>query len=232
MNQHGTPVRRAPRAASRITTADIEAGPDFARTERHTGRVRLLRWLLPVVVVVGVAGYLLSVSLPEIDLPIDFESVSVNTEGIVIEQPELSDYQAGGEPYSLSAARAIQRHDNPNELILEEVVAEYVLESGARAQFYAPAGEYNSDTTMMALSGGVRMSIDDSVRFNLESVLVDVPNGIISTEQPFALEAGNLTLSGNSLTITETDITIIGDVRTLIGADGVTAPLPILGGGR
>jgi len=232
MNQHGTPVRRAPQATSRITTADIGVGPDFKRTARHTRRVRLLRWLLPAIVVIGAGAYLLSVSIPDIDLPIEFDSVTIDGEGVVIERPQLADYQADGEPYTLSAARAIQRNDNPNQLILEEVVAEYVLDNGARAEFFAPAGEYNSSTTLMALSGGVEMSIGDSVTLSLETVTVDVPNGTISTDRPFRLAAGNLLLTGNDLMMTDSDLTIGGGVHTEIGADGVSVPLPMLGGGQ
>lgn len=224
-------MRRAPRDAPRIRTADIGASPDFRRADRHSRRVRLLRWVLPSIVVVGVAGYLLAASIPRIDLPIDFDAVVINDEGIIIERPELTQNQLNGQAYSVAADRAIQRNGAPNQLVLEGVEATYDLPSGTTARFSAPDGEFNSATTLMRLWGGVAMTMGDGVDLRLEEVTVDVPNSVITSLRPFELQAGNLFLSGNRLEISENDLTITGRVRTTIDANGTTAAMPRIGGG-
>lgn len=232
MTQHDMPLRRPPREAHHIRTADLGAGPDFERADRHSRRVRFLRWALPAVIVIGVAGYLLTTAIPSLDLPIDFESVVVSGEGVAIEQPELSGHQESGEFYSLSAARAIQRSGTPNQLALEDVEAVYELPSGTSAQFSAPEGEYNSRTTVMSLSGGVSMAMGDGVNLRLQEVTVDIPNNLIVSPVAFELEAGNLLIAGNRLEITADGLIVSGGIRTTIGADGSTSSLPRIGAGE
>ena len=229
MGQPRAPIRRQPRAPSAIEVADVDSGPDFEGADRHSARVRVLRWALPTIVVVGAVGYFLGSGAPSVDLPIDFENVVVDGAGVIIERPQLSGHQAGGEFYELIADRAIQRNDNPNYLLLEGVSAQYELPSGETAFFTAPFGEYDSATTLMLLSGGVTMSIGDGVDIRLESVSVDVPNALIFSDQPFELEAGNLLVRGNSLEFTETDMRIVGGVETVFAPDGATAALPRIG---
>lgn len=231
MNQHDTLNRRPPRDASHIRTADIGVAPDFDRADRHSRRVRFLRWALPLVIVVAVGGYFAMTSIPRIDLPIDFESVVIDGEGVAIERPELSGHQETGEFYSLTAERAIQRSGTPNRLALEQVEAVYDLPSGTTARFSAPAGDYNSRTTLMSLSGGVTMSMGEGVNLRLAEVTVDIPNGSIVSPFAFELEAGNLLLEGNRLEITNEDLRVSGGVHTVIGAEGSTSALPRIGAG-
>lgn len=229
MSQPRAPIRRPPRAPSAIEVANVDFGPDFESADRHSGRVRMLRWALPTIAVVGVVGYFLASGSPSVDLPIDFDNVVVDGAGVIIERPRLTGYQAGGEFYELVADRAIQRNDNPNYLLLEGVSAQYELPSGEIAFFAAPFGEYDSATTLMLLSGGATMSIGDGVNIRLESVSVDVPNTLIFSDQPFELEAGNLVVRGNGLEFTETDMRIIGGVETVFAPNGATVALPRIG---
>ncbi len=227
MTQYRTPTRRAARATSRIEVADIGVAPDFERARRHSSRVRFLRWVIPVVIVVGVGAYFVSANLPGTDLPVEFDNIVVNGEGIVVDHPRLTRFDVG-QSYEVVAERAIQPLDNPNQLRLEGVTATYEFPGGDAAHFEAPAGEYNSETQIVTLSGGVTMTIGDNVQLHLEAVTVDVPNNTITTDQPFILTAGNLEVRGTQLALTPDNMRIDG-AQTIFAADGTTAALPRIG---
>ncbi len=227
MSQYRAPIRREPRAASRIEVADVGVAPDYAHAARHSRRVRLLRRVIPVVIVVAVGGYFLSANLPGRDLPIDFDNIVVTGEGIVVDHPRLTRFEVG-QSYEVVAERAIQPLDDPNQLHLEGVTATYEFPGGDVARFEAPAGEYNGATQVVTLSGGVTMSIGENVHLNLEVVTVDVPNNTIATDQPFDLMAGNMAVHGTQLAFT-TDSMRVGGAHTVFTADGTTAPLPRIG---
>lgn len=227
MNQYRAPTRREPRAASRIEVADVGVAPDFERAKRHSRRVRFLRWVIPVVIVVAVAGYFLSANLPGRDLPIDFDNIVVTGEGIVVDHPRLTRFEVG-QSYEVVAERAIQPLDDPNQLRLEGVTATYAFPGGDIAHFEAPAGAYDGARQVVTLSGGVTMSIGENVQLQLETVTVDVPNNTIATDRPFELTAGNMAVRGTQLMLTPETMRIAG-AATVFAADGTTAPLPRIG---
>jgi lipopolysaccharide export system protein LptC len=227
MTQYRTPTRRPARATSRIEVADVGIAPDFDSAMRHSSRVRFLRWALPVVIVVGVGAYFLSANLPGANLPIDFDNVVVNGEGIVVNNPRVIRAEEG-QSYEVAAERAIQPTGNPNQLRLEGVTATYEFPGGDVAHFTAPAGEYDGDAQVVTLSGGVTMTIGENVQLQLETVTVDVSNNTITTDQPFELNAGNFTVRGTNLQMTPENMRIAG-AETVFTADGTTAPLPRIG---
>ena len=210
--------------------ADVGVAPDFDGAERHSGRVRFLRWALPVVIVAGLAAYYLTSRLPSVNLPIDFDNIVVDDGGIIIERPRLTNYQAGGEAYEVAADRAIQTTDDPESLRLEGVTARYELPSGGIAEFAAPMGEYNTATSLLTLRGRVTMSIGEGVEIQLEAVTVDVPNGLIASDGPFQLQAGNLAMRGDHLALSQSSMRITGRVETMFATTGPSAVLPRIGG--
>lgn len=228
--QSGTarrPIRREGRSESRIEIATRGAEPDFAAARRNTGRVRVLRVLLPVLAVGAVVVfYVASQNGPSaVDGPMQFDAVTLDREAMVIERPRLTGYQVGGEAYELTAERAVQRMDNPDLLTLENVQATYELPGGVTAFFSAPAGEYNSVTSFMTLRGGLNMSLDTGVEARLEEITVDVPNGLILSNRPFELTTGNLSIQGNALEMTPDRLFISGGVHTVMTTDGTPAVL-------
>ena len=223
-----TTIRREPRAGSRIEVADIGVAPDFDRAERHSRRVRLLRVALPLMIVAGALIYFFSAGLPGADLPIDFENVVVNGEGIVVEEPRLTRYTVG-EYYEIIAERAVQPAGEPDRLRLEGVEATYAFTTGEMARFTAPFGDYDQATSIVSLSGGVTMTIGEGVEIRMESVLIDVPNNRIVTDRPFELTAGTLSLRGNALQLNADTMRIAGGVETDFAAEGELPRLPRIG---
>ncbi len=201
--------------------------PDFAAARRNSRRVRLLRFGLPVLALAGAAVYAASSGLGRLaDLPIDYDSMVVNADAIVIERPRLSGYQAGGEAYQLTAERATQHQGNADQLMLETVTATVQLPGGRNAQFAAPAGEYDTRAGVMVLRGGLTMTLDDGLEARFEELAVDVANGTIRSATPFTLGTASLEVTGNALEMTRDEVLVTGGVRTVFGM-GVPAAAAI-----
>lgn len=215
------PIRREERATGRIEVATRATSADFATASRHSRRVRFLRLALPAAAVFAVAGYfVLSQSDEPTSLPVNYDNIIVGGDATVIERPRLTGYQAGGEAYDLEADRAVQRNDDPDTLVLEGVRATYELPGGVNAAFTAPVGEYNTVTTMMRLSGGLTMTLDNGIEARMETITVDVANGTITTDRPFALTADRLTIEGNTLDMTTDRMRVGGGVHTVLDMGG------------
>ena len=201
--------------------------PDFAAARRNSRRVRLLRFGLPALALAGVAVYAVSSGLGRLSaLPIDYDSMVVNADAIVIERPRLSGYQAGGEAYQLTAERATQRQGNTDQLMLEAVTATVQLPGGRNAQFAAPAGEYDTRAGVMVLRGGLTMTLDDGLEARFDEIAVDVANGTIRSATPFTLGAPSLELTGNALEMTRDEVVVTGGVRTVFGMGAPAAAAP------
>lgn len=228
MNEYRGESRGNGRPTSRIAVSDIGVERDFARARRHSQRVRILRLAVPMLIVAGVVIYFVSAGLPGADLPIDFDNVVVDGEGIVIEAPRLTRYTVGDQ-YELVAERAVQPAGNPDQLRLEGVVATYQFTTGESASFTAPFGEYNAATSVVALSGGVTMTMGNGVELIMETVLIDVPNNMIVSDQAFALDAGTLSVRGNELQLNGDAMRIAGGVETVFEIGGPMPRLPQIG---
>ncbi|MCW5717675.1 MAG: LPS export ABC transporter periplasmic protein LptC [Bauldia sp.] len=216
------PIRRDERAAGRIEVAPRNAADGFPAAARHSRRVRFLRIALPAAVIVAVAAYVVvtrsgtPAGVPEVN----YDNIVFGGEATVIERPRLTGYQAGGEAYALEADRATQRNDDPDVLTLEGVRANFELPDGINAAFTAPAGDYDQRTGTMRLSGGLTMTLDNGIDATMETIVVDVANGTITTDRPFTLRADGVTIEGNTLDMTTERMTIGGGVHAVMTMGG------------
>lgn len=216
------PIRRDERASGRIEVAPRSAAAGFPAAARHSRRVRFLRIAVPAAAVIAVAAYVVltrsgtPTGLPEVN----YDNVVFGGEATVIERPRLTGYQAGGEAYALEADRATQRNDDPDVLTLEGVRATFELPDGVNAAFTAPAGDYDQRTGTMRLSGGLTMTLDTGIDATMETIVVDVAAGTITTDRPFTLRADNVTIEGNTLDMTPERMTIGGGVHTVMTMEG------------
>lgn len=216
------PIRREERASGRIEVAPRSAAAGFPAAARHSRRVRFLRIAIPAAALVAVAAYVvLTRSGTPIGTPeVNYDNVVFGGEATVIERPRLTGYQAGGEAYALEADRATQRNDDPDVLTLEGVRATFELPDGVNAAFTAPAGDYDQRTGTMRLSGGLTMTLDNGIDATMETIVVDVAAGTITTDRPFTLRADNVTIEGNTLDMTPERMTIGGGVHTVMTMEG------------
>ncbi|MCC6736188.1 MAG: hypothetical protein IT534_08680 [Bauldia sp.] len=216
------PVRREERSSGRIEVAPRNAADGFPAAARHSRRVSILRIALPVLAVAAVAGFLVLTrsGAPAGGPEANYDDIVFAGDATVIERPQLTGYQAGGEAYDVAADRATQRNNMPDILTLEGVRATFELPGGVVAAFTAPFGDYDTRAGRMLLAGGLTMTLDTGIDATMETLAVDVAAGTLRTDRPFVLRADGVLIEGNTLDMTPDRMTVGGGVHAVIDMGG------------
>lgn len=223
MNQPFSPPQsRAPVSGSRIAVAP--ATRDHAGAARHSGRVRLLRVLLPIAVIAGAGVYALSLrGAEETEQPIDppvLDAEILAEDAMVMEAPRMAGFQADGEPYRVEAERATQSVGNADVVELETVSASFAMDDG-NAHVTADRGLYDTRAATLTLEGGVTIATDAGLTARFGAAQVALDTGTITSNEPVAIESDGRIIRGNRLVITEGgDALSLTDGVILTAGDG------------
>ncbi len=166
--------------------------------QRHSGRVRRLRILLPL------AGGVLALLLigaflaPSFITGVDIASLGVTREGLVMETPRLSGTDGHGNSYEVTAERAIQSFSNPTLIKLENIVAHINLGTDGTADFTARAGSYDTVNEHLVLDEGLKVVSSQGYDANLTRVEIDLKSGGADVTSPIEItsDRGSLHAAG------------------------------------
>ena len=211
-----------PSAARRIGVApppDREQA--FAKAKRHSKRVRLLR----LVILIGGLGAVAAMFVVVFFNPfatklgsLSFAALSVEGTKIVMDRPKLAGFRSDGQPYLLTAVRALQDIKQPTTVELQEVSGEIGMAGGEATHLTADAGVYDSVGERMELSKNIRIK---NGRFTvlLRSAKLDFKSGVYGSDEPVEVLAGDGTtvLADRGAALNHgQELTFEGHVRTNI----------------
>lgn len=162
--------------------------------QRHSGRVRRLRVLLPV------AGGLLALLMigallvPSFLTGLDIASLGVTREGLVMETPRLSGTDGRGNSYEVTAERAIQNFASPTLVKLENIVAHIILGPDGTADFTAKSGTYDTAAEHLVLDDGLKVASSKGYDAALTRVEIDLKSGGATVTSPIDITSDRGTL--------------------------------------
>ena len=165
----------------------------FARARRRSSRVRLLRRAILVGGVGALAVLAVVVFFNPLATklgPLNFSALSVDGTKIVMERPKLAGFRSDGQPYVLTAERALQDVKHPTVVQLEKVDGEIGMAGGQTTHMSADAGVYDNVSERMELSKNVRIR---NGRFTvlLRTARFDFKSGIYGSDDPVEVQAGD-----------------------------------------
>jgi lipopolysaccharide export system protein LptC len=174
----------------------ISSPPDrqrlFKEAKRRSRRVRLLRKAI-LVSVVGAVAAMIAIAVfdpfgPK-SVKLGFSSLSLDGTKIAMAKPRLAGFRSDGQPYVLTAERALQDVKHPTVAELQNLVGDMGNEAGGTTRLTADAGVYDSVAERMKLSGSVKI---DNARFEvrLRSVDIDFKTGVYRSEEPVEVHMG------------------------------------------
>ncbi len=99
------------------------------------------------------------------------ESIMVKNELLT---PRYESTDSGGQPFTVTAAKAIQGIDNPNLVNLERPMADMMLKDGAWVAAEAAQGIYDQQGEKLTLSGSVKLFHDRGYQMETEDLRVDI----------------------------------------------------------
>lgn len=164
-----------------------------AASERHSRRVKLFKWLLPLIGV-GVALVIFAMIAVVSFLPnIKVSSALITKDGLTMVEPRLSG-RANSKTYDVTAARAVQNLKDPKVVRFVEVEGRIEMAAPNWAKLLAREGVYDANTEKLRLEKGVSIDTTDGYKIRLDHANADLRNGMLSTDGPVALTGPNLSI--------------------------------------
>lgn len=193
----------------------------FAKAKRHSKRVRLLRLLI----LIGGLGAVAALFVVAFFNPfatklgsLSFAALSVEGTKIVMDRPKLAGFRSDGQPYLLTAERALQDIKQPTTVELQNVSGEIGMAGGEATHLTADAGVYDSVGERMELSKNIRIK-NGQFTVLLRSAKFDFKSGVYGSDEPVEVLAGDGTtvLADRGAALNHgQELTFEGHVRTNI----------------
>jgi lipopolysaccharide export system protein LptC len=213
--------------------------PRFLHAARHSRRVRLLRRAVPAVVILSLALIVgASVFNPFRflkKLPIDLSKLSVSGTKITMDAPHLAGFLPDRRPYEVWAKAATQDVTDPTKVDMQSIRAQVQMEDKSTLRVDAQSGHFDTKSQVLDLANQILLKTTSGYQAQLTQARIDMASGIISSDQPVAVQLTNGTLNSQNLRITEHGasavfgggVTMMLDppaAKTEAGAETGTAP--------
>ena len=204
MSDFVTTARRPNRHEGRIETAAASDERRFRAARRHSGFVRVLRILLPVIVVGAVGGFFSIAYLGSVSMPgLTFKGIDFKSNSLVMESPHVSGFNGSSQSYELSADRAVQNLKNPEVVTLEGIDARLGAETGDTAKLDAGRGIYDSKAETLSLRDKIIVKTSTGYEAEFNRADVDLKKGTLQASEPVELRSADGTIRGNQVEIVE-----------------------------
>jgi lipopolysaccharide export system protein LptC len=197
----------APAPANRAEAA-------FNSARRHSGRVRVLKLILPIAALLLVAVF---VGKSWISTP---GGVSVNLMGTAIEggrlvmaDPKLDGFTADNRAYRMTAKRAIQDIGDASRIDLEGIDARLPFDTSNWMTVAARTGVYDRASNKLDLGQEVLVVTDNGVEAKLTSASVHIGTGSIHSDEPVSIVLAGARIDADALAIKDNGAVVVFEKR-------------------
>jgi lipopolysaccharide export system protein LptC len=177
----------------------------FRRARRHSRRVRVLRVLIPVVIVAGMLVTGLAVWLNPLRLltrlPVTMSGVSLTGTKMTMTEPKLAGYTRDGRRYELSASAAAQDITRADVVSLERPYALFELSEHNKLEMRAAEGTFDRKANLLTLRRDIVLSTSEGHEARLGEAVIDLREGTVISNQPVEVKTQQGTLRGNRLEV-------------------------------
>lgn len=192
----------------------------FKRAARHSGRVRLLKYALPLAAVVLAGSFAIYSHLSSpVSIGFDLSSTAIRDGKLVMAAPKLEGYTTDNLPYAMTAARAIQDTGNTNVIELEDIDATVPMTDGTLARIDARKATYDRLSNTIHLRDPMTLSTNDGKSATLQSANIDMAKGTLVTEEPVVLRINGASIDAGKMSIAENGKVIVFDNRVQMNLD-------------
>jgi lipopolysaccharide export system protein LptC len=222
----------------RETTSLVEAARDtdvgsndaFAKALRNSRRVRFLRRAIPMGCVAALFGPIVwgvispfARTAPEVKMG----GVSISGTKVIMESPKLSGFKRDQKSYEVTADQAIQDIKVPSVVELNKLVARMEQEKNSFARLTSDWGRLDQTADRLDLKGNVRVKTDTGYEVDMESAVLNMKSGDVTSTQPVHVRSQTGTISADSVEVRDNGkfITFTGRVHSvLVPPDDTTGP--------
>ena len=167
----------------------------FAGARRRSARV----WLLRKAILVSGSATVVAMVVIAIFNPfatrfegLSFTGLSLKGTKVTMTSPKLTGFRNDGQPYSVTAEKALQDVKNPTTVELQKLTGDVGMAGGETMRISADSGIYDTLAQRMRLSGNVRIS---NARYDvrLRTADIDFKTGSYQSDDPVEVHVGEQT---------------------------------------
>jgi lipopolysaccharide export system protein LptC len=202
----------------------------FEAANRHSLRVRLLRWAIPFAAVVA-AFLLIGVVLvdPFRSLPanVSVSRAGLNGSHIVMDLPKLSGFRKDGREYDVTATSAVQDINKPSIIELNGPDAKINISESGVVHVSAETGVFDSSHDTLVLRTNVHLRTDSGYDAILKIATIDLKAGTMVSNEPVSVVLNNATIVADRMqTLDSGRIMFEGNVHSVLNPAAATGSNP------
>lgn len=193
----------------------------FHRAQRHSRRVRVLKFALPTVAALAVAAFVgvSWLSVPA-GLSVNIGDTAIENGRLVMAAPKLDGFTGDNRAYSMSATRAIQDLGNTARIDLEGIDAKLPFDDTNWVTVAAKSGMLDRGSNTLDLNSAVTVATDTGITAVLQSAKVDIARGDLDTADPVAITLDGARIEADSFQVRERGAVMIFENRVRMQIDG------------
>jgi lipopolysaccharide export system protein LptC len=198
-------------------------GDAFDRAQRHSRRVRVLKFAVPVLAVaIAVAFPVYSYLAAPINISIQADGTAFADGKLVMANPKLNGFTKDKLPYSLTALRAIQDVGKQDIIELEGIHAKLPLTADNVAIVDAKRGIYNRNANTMDMTSDVTVTTTDGVEAKFKSVFLDMGKGSMKTGDPVDVSRDGSRITAGSMAVEDNGKVVVFENKVSVHIDPAT----------
>jgi lipopolysaccharide export system protein LptC len=206
-------------AASQANVSPARARA-FGNAQRHSRRVRLLKFTLPLAAaLIAVAFPLYSYLMAPVSIAVDADSSALTDGKLVMANPKLQGLTKQNMPYSMVAKRAVQDIAKQGLIELEGIDATLPLNADVSAKVEAARGLYNRDSNTLDLSQDITVTTSDGMVAKFKSAFLDMGKGIMKTDDPVEITRDGSRIASDTMNVENNGKTLIFEKRVRVNID-------------
>jgi len=200
-----TRVKMAPPARS-------SRGKAFDAARQHSRRVRVMRFVVPLVALLGVVGFIGYAFFDPFrikDVEVKIDTVGVGEGGrIVMKLPHLTGFNKKQQAYNVTATSATQQVTAPGLLDLAQLEAVISMADQSKSTLSSTTGKFDSNAQILHLKDNVRVESTRGYSAAMSVATIDFKAGTVDSSQPVQVTLANGVIKSGALTITNSGNTI------------------------
>lgn len=201
-------------------TPDGTRGDAFNRARRHSRRVRVLKFAVPLVAVaIAVAFPVYSYLKAPLSISVQADGTAFSDGKLVMANPKLNGFTKQKLPYSLTATRATQDVGQQAVIDLEGINAKLPVATDNIVSVDAAHGIYNRDANTMNLTSDVSVTTTDGLVAKFKSIFLDMGKGSMKTSNPVDVSRGGSRITADSMSVEDNGRLVVFENRVRVNID-------------
>jgi len=194
-----------PERTLRYNPKDTRDEAIFAAAERHSSRVRWLKFALPAAVVVAIGVFWMSARFVPGDMEslVEVAGIDATSNSVVMQKPHISGFEGTRRAYEVKAESANQSLDDPKVVTFNTITGRFGLDEAGVATVNATRAIYNGNANTLKLEEGATVETNTGYAGRITGALIDLGAGSMTSDQPLELSTAEGRIKAQGVTVTD-----------------------------